>query len=215
MTVTHADGFAVEPVQVDALLIGMGERYDVTVSPKSGAWALVALAEGKDAVAAAVVRTTDARATSAPPTDARPKELDGRILRYRDLIATEAGRLPAATVDVHQTVKLTGSMMPYSWAFDGKAFDEHPPFEVEQGQRVRLSFENTTSMWHPIHLHGHTFRLGSKAVGPRKDTVNVLPGETVVVEFDADNPGQWMAHCHNTYHLEQGMAMLVSYVRTP
>lgn len=68
-------------------------------------------------------------------------------------------------------------------------------------------------MWHPIHLHGHTFRLGTKPDGPRKDTVNVLPKETVVIEFDADNPGQWMAHCHNTYHLEQGMAMLVSYVQ--
>ena len=78
---------------------------------------------------------------------------------------------------------------------------------------MRLTFENTTTMWHPIHLHGHTFRVGDDPAGPRKDTVNVLPGETVVVEFDADNPGQWMVHCHNTYHLERGMAMVMSYVR--
>ena len=212
MTVTHTDGFPVAPVEVDTILIGMGERYDVLVEPSSGAWPLVALAEGKDAVASAVIRTADARNASAPAADVRPKELEGKRLAYADLQATEVVRLPVATPDVDRTVKLTGSMMPYSWAFDGKPFVELEPFDIEQGQRVRMAFKNTTSMWHPIHLHGHTFRLGTKANGPRKDTVNVLPGETVVVEFEADNPGQWMAHCHNTYHLEQGMAMLVSYV---
>ncbi len=213
MTVTHTDGYPVEPVEVDAILIGMGERYDVTVNPESGAWPLVALAEGKDAVAAAIIRTADATQATAPPPDVRPNELDGKLLSYGDLTATEAVRLPAGKAAVDQAVKLTGSMMPYSWAFDGKTFDQHPPLDIQQGQRVRLAFTNTTSMWHPIHLHGHTFRLGTSSSGPRKDTVNVLPKETVVIEFDADNPGQWMTHCHNTYHLEQGMAMLVSYVR--
>jgi len=212
LTVTHADGFPVEPVEVDALLVGMGERYDVIVQPNSGAWPLVALAEGKDLTATAVVRTTDAAASVPPPPDVRPAELDGRLLRYPDLRASEAVRLAAQRPDVEETIKLTGSMMPYSWAFDSKPFPERSPVDIRQGQRVRLAFENTTSMWHPIHLHGHTFRVGDRADGPRKDTVNVLPGETVLIDFDADNPGQWMAHCHNSYHLERGMAMLVSYV---
>jgi FtsP/CotA-like multicopper oxidase with cupredoxin domain len=212
MTVTHTDGFAVDPVEVDTILIGMGERYDVVVTPESGAWPLVALAEGKDATAAAVIRTSDAGQAAAPPADVRPKELDGKLLRYDDLRATEAVQLGGAAPDVDQIVELTGSMMGYSWAFDGQAFDEHPPLRIEQGQRVRATFDNTSSMWHPIHLHGHTFRLSTAANGARKDTVNVLPGESVVVEFDADNPGQWMTHCHNTYHLERGMAMLMSYV---
>ncbi|MEO6653230.1 MAG: multicopper oxidase domain-containing protein, partial [Ilumatobacteraceae bacterium] len=63
MTVTHADGFAVEPVDVDAILVGMGERYDVTINVQSGAWPVVALAEGKDQRAAAVLRTSDATST--------------------------------------------------------------------------------------------------------------------------------------------------------
>lgn len=212
MTVTHTDGFPIEPVEVDALLIGMGERYDVIIEPASGAWPLVALAEGKDLTAAAIIRTSDAAASSAPPAEARPAELDGRLLTYRDLRAAESARLDTKAPDVDKTIKLTGSMMPYSWAFDGASFPDRPPIEIRQGQRVRLAFENTTNMWHPIHLHGHTFRVGTKPEGPRKDTVNVLPGKTVVVEFDADNPGQWMAHCHNTYHLERGMAMVMSYV---
>jgi FtsP/CotA-like multicopper oxidase with cupredoxin domain len=213
MTVTHTDGFPIEPVVVDAVLIGMGERYDVIVEPASGAWPLVALAEGKDVTASAIIRTSDASASAPPPpTDARPAELDGRLLTYTELRAAEAVRLDGRQPDVSETIRLIGSMMPYSWAFDGAAFPDRAPVEIRQGQRVRLAFENTTSMWHPIHLHGHTFRIGTDPSGPRKDTVNVLPRETVIVEFDADNPGQWMAHCHNTYHLERGMAMVLSYV---
>lgn len=211
LTVTHADGFPIEPVEVDALLIGMGERYDVLVTLSDGAWPFVALAEGKDQTASLVLRTRGSTAAE-PPVDLRPPELDGRLLGYADLRAAEAVRLGPRDVDVSETVTLTGSMMPYVWAFDGLPHPERPPMGIRQGQRVRLRFENTTSMWHPIHLHGHTFRVGTDPAGPRKDTVNVLPGETVVVEFDADNPGQWMTHCHNTYHLERGMAMVLSYV---
>lgn len=213
MTVTHADGFAVEPVVVDALLVGMGERYDVVVEPGSGAWPLVALAEGKDRTAVAVVRTSDASVAEPPPAGVRPDELDGLILRYGSLRVTERDRLAERAPDVDEIIQLTGSMMPYSWGLDGEAFPDRVPIEIREGQRVRLTFENATSMFHPIHLHGHTFRVGSDPSGPRKDTVNVLPGETVIVEFDSDNPGQWMAHCHNTYHLERGMALVVSYIR--
>jgi FtsP/CotA-like multicopper oxidase with cupredoxin domain len=213
MTVTHADGFPVEPVEVDALLVGMGERYDVLVEPSPGSWLLVALAEGKDQSAEAVLVTDDVQGGAGAPVGTRPKELAGRILRYSDLRATEGVRLDAAKTDVDEIVELTGAMMPYSWAFDNKAYPSHRPIEIREGQRVRLRFKNTTAMWHPIHLHGHTFRLGNSSTGPRKDTVNVLPGETVTIEFDANNPGQWITHCHNTYHLEQGMAMVVSYVK--
>ncbi len=102
-------------------------------------------------------------------------------------------------------------MGSYEWGIDGRSFADRVPVQVQEGQRVRLVFENQTMMWHPMHLHGHTFALGGSE-GPRKDTVNVLPGERVAIEFDADNPGQWMLHCHNTYHLEAGMASTVSYV---
>ena len=74
---------------------------------------------------------------------------------------------------------------------------------------MRLEFRNGTSMWHPVHLHGHSFALG--ADGPRKDTAIVLPGTTLAVDFDADNPGLWMVHCHNVYHSETGMMTVLGY----
>jgi FtsP/CotA-like multicopper oxidase with cupredoxin domain len=65
-----------------------------------------------------------------------------------------------------------------------------------------------------MHLHGHTFvvRRSDGAPGPRKDTVIVAPMTSVAVAFDADNPGVWMLHCHNGYHMDAGMMTTLEYV---
>ncbi len=81
-----------------------------------------------------------------------------------------------------------------------------------RARRARLRIENTTTMWHPFHLHGHTYQLGDVGgTGPRKDTPIVPPTRAVTVEFDADNPGLWAAHCHNIYHAESGMMTRLDY----
>ncbi|MFF4550700.1 multicopper oxidase family protein [Streptomyces sp. NPDC001406] len=210
LTITHTDGFPVEHQQVDALLVGMGERYDVLVTLADGVFPLVALAEGKDASGMALVRTGSG---SAPKPTVRPKELDGMIMTASQLKAAEDVRLETKKADRVHRIELTGGMDKYNWAINGKRFDmNHPtanPILVEQGQRIRLDFVNKTTMWHPMHLHGHTYQLGTD--GPRKDTSIVLPKKTVSVHFDADNPGQWMLHCHNAYHGEAGMMALVAY----
>lgn len=213
MTVTHSDGFPVEPVVVDAILIGMGERYDITIDIQSGAWPVVALAEGKDSTAGAIIRTGDV-ITSATPDLGRPlPEHDGVWLRYSDLRATEAAglELPASSDIRELPLRLTGGMMRYDWGIDGRPYGEHEPIEVAHGEWVRLAIRNDSMMWHPVHLHGHTPQLSSQRFGARKDTVNVLPGQSVDLTFQADNPGSWMLHCHNAYHLESGMATVVTY----
>ena len=91
LTVTHTDGFPVRPVTVDALLLGMGERYDATVTLADGAFPLIAVAEGKDAQALAVVRTGTG---PAPTADSHPTELDRRLLQPDDLHGHEAGQPP-------------------------------------------------------------------------------------------------------------------------
>ncbi|UUU25233.1 multicopper oxidase family protein [Streptomyces sp. DSM 40750] len=210
LTITHTDGFPVEHQEVDALLVGMGERYDVLVTLGDGVFPLVALAEGKNANGLAVVRTGSGRAPSAT---VRPKELDGVIVTASQLRATDDVRLKSAKTDVTHQIKLTGGMAKYNWAINGTPFDmsdpEAKPILIEEGQRVRLDFVNDTGMWHPMHLHGHTYQLG--AAGPRKDTSIVLPKKKLSVFFDADNPGQWMLHCHNAYHGEAGMMTNVAY----
>ena len=209
MTVTHTDGYPVAPVPADALLIGMGERYDVQVTLGDGVFPLTALAEGKNATALALVRTGFGEA---PPPAVRPAELNGALASYGALRAMPSARLAARTPDVTYRLRLTGGMARYDWGINGQSFDMSRPgalqFLMAEGQRVRVIFANTTTMYHPMHIHGHTFQLGP--AGPRKDTVIVRPGQRVACDFDAANPGQWMTHCHNLYHAPQGgmMAML-------
>ncbi len=188
MTVTHTDGFAIVPFEVDAFVIGMGERYDVTIDIRSGVWPLVALAEGKQARAAAVIRTRDAGASPTPDLTADIDELDGVWLRYADLRAAEDVALTPPDVVDTRLITLTGGMVGFDWGFDGRRFGDHEPIEVDEGEWVALSIENTTSMWHPVHLHGHTPQLGRAPGGARKDTVNVLPGQTVELMVHANNP---------------------------
>ena len=209
LTVTHADGFPITPVEVDNVLLGMGERYDVIITAQDGAFPIVAVPEGKsDGPAEAVLRTSTSAAP--PQLGSLPAELNGRALAYGDLVASDAVRLPAKDPDRRADIVLTGSMGAYDFGIGGKNFPDTAPIAVRQGERLRLKIHNNTMMFHPIHLHGHTFQMVNDG-SARKDTVNVLPMTAVEIDINADNPGQWMLHCHNTYHLETGMATLMSY----
>ena len=210
MTITHTDGFPVSPTEVDSVLIGMGERYDVLVTLADGVFPFVAEAEGKQARAFAIVRTGSG---ATPPPDIPVAELTGRIGAVDELTAVDSVSLSRRRPDQELTVRLTGGMGSYDWALDRKSFDMKKPMAdasvMNSGERIRLNFVNTTTMWHPMHLHGHTFQHVNG--GPRKDTSIVLPNRTLSVEFDADNPGRWLMHCHNIYHGEAGMMGAIAY----
>lgn len=210
MTVTHTDGFPVRHTTTDALLIAMGERYDVLVTAGDGVFPLTALAEGKKASTMAVLRTGSG---AAPGASVRPKELDGELVTAGRLSPHPSVALPAREPDRTVLMRLTGSMKAYDWAFDRKPYTADQRHPVKAGERVRLVFRNPTEMWHPVHLHGHTFALAGGAAGARKDTAIVLPRQTLTVDLDADNPGLWMLHCHNLYHAEAGMMTVLGYRR--
>jgi FtsP/CotA-like multicopper oxidase with cupredoxin domain len=206
MTVTHSDGFPVTPLTTDAFLIGMGERVDVTLTLGDGVFPLVASAEGKGGRGRALVRTGGG---GVPSADATVSELGRQVLLGTDLTAVETVRLPDGEVDRRHDVALGGSMSRYRWTINGRTFPDASPLPVRAGERVRLRFINETMMFHPMHLHGHTFGLVDG--GARKDTVIVRPMETLDVDLDADNPGQWALHCHNIFHAEAGMMTSLSY----
>ncbi|MFC9836314.1 multicopper oxidase family protein [Rhodococcus sp. NPDC127530] len=210
LTVTDTDGFPVEPVDTDSVLIGMGERYDAVVTLQDGVFPLVAVAEGKGAQGFAMVRTGGG---AAPDPAVAPRELGPPPLTVADLRATDAVRLPVVDPGVTLEAKLGGDMKQYVWTVNGQAYPDHTPLTVHRDQRVRLVYTNPTMMFHPMHLHGHTFAVARPdGSGPRKDTVIVLPGQTVAADIDTTNPGQWITHCHNDYHLAAGMATIFSYV---
>jgi FtsP/CotA-like multicopper oxidase with cupredoxin domain len=89
------------------------------------------------------------------------------------------------------------------------------PLIVRAGERVELTFEDRTTMAHPMRLHGHHFQVvavgGERIKGAKRDTVLVPARGHVTVAFDADNPGIWALHCHNLYHIAAGMMTTVEY----
>jgi FtsP/CotA-like multicopper oxidase with cupredoxin domain len=102
------------------------------------------------------------------------------------------------------------------WAVDGKTWpraghQRMPPpiLSFARGESVRIEFLNTTPHLHPMHLHGHTFKVLASSRLPRPihwaDTVLVMPQERVQIAFVADNPGNWMLHCHIIEHQDTGM----------
>jgi FtsP/CotA-like multicopper oxidase with cupredoxin domain len=210
LKVTHTDGYPVEPVTTSTLSIGMGERYDATVTLGDGVFPFVAEPVGKAGLARALVRTG---AGSVPGPSWRPSELDGYPLTVDMLRARPGMELPATDPDSVQDVVLSGSMTPYVWTINGQTYENTDPLTVKQGQATRLRIQNHSMMPHPLHVHGHTFQIGAAGgSGPRKDTVLVPAMGAVEVDLTADNPGQWMVHCHNAYHAEAGMMTRLEYV---
>ncbi|MCV7377694.1 oxidase [Mycobacterium alsense] len=212
MTVTHTDGYPVMPTPVDALLIGMAERYDVIVTAADGVFPLVALAEGKNGLARALLST----GTGSPPDpDFQPDQLNQRVGTVEMFTATTPVNLGRPQAGLDLPVVLGGNMAQYNWTINGKPYSSRAdPLHVRQGDRPTITFDNTTTMYHPIHLHGHTFQVIKADGGPgaRKDTLIVLPRQKLRAVLVADNPGRWMLHCHNTYHQEAGMQTRLDYV---
>lgn len=117
--------------------------------------------------------------------------------------------LPRRTVELH----LTGDMQRYIWSFNGKTIDAESQIPVKQGEVLRMELVNDTMMHHPIHLHGHFFRLinGQGKFSPLKHTVDVPPMGRRTLEFETNEPGDWMFHCHVLYHMMEGMARVLTY----
>lgn len=112
---------------------------------------------------------------------------------------------------------LTGNMNRYVWSINGVPLSETDKIKIKQGEVVRITLNNLTMMHHPMHLHGHFFRVLNKNgdYSPLKHTVNVAPMQKVVIEFDAREYGDWFFHCHVLYHMNSGMARIFSYEETP
>jgi hypothetical protein len=108
---------------------------------------------------------------------------------------------------------LDGDMERYVWFFNNRALSETDHILVRRGEIVRFIMINRTMMHHPIHLHGHFFRVinGQGDRAPLKHTVDVAPMSTTVIEFDANEFGDWFFHCHLLYHMHSGMARLIHY----
>ena len=126
--------------------------------------------------------------------------------------------LQPTVFDSHKPVReirltLDGDMERYVWFLNNKPLSETDHIEIKRDEVVRFIMINRTMMHHPMHLHGHFFRVlnAQGDYSPLKHTVDVAPMTTTVIEFAAEEFGDWFFHCHLLYHMESGMARLVHY----
>ena len=110
-------------------------------------------------------------------------------------------------------LNLTGNMQRYVWSLNGVPLSSADEIPIRGNQITRITYNNLTMMHHPMHLHGHFFRVINEngEYSPLKHTVNVPPMKQVTIEVLGTESGDWFLHCHILYHLVGGMARIVSY----
>lgn len=135
------------------------------------------------------------------------------LLNYDMLSSINPSALDSSKKFREVKLTLTGNMLRYVWSFDNKTLSQSDNILIRKGENVRFILTNTTMMRHPMHLHGHFFRLvnANGAYSPMKHTFDIKPMETVTIEFYANEEKDWFFHCHNLYHMMSGMARIVSY----
>jgi FtsP/CotA-like multicopper oxidase with cupredoxin domain len=109
--------------------------------------------------------------------------------------------------------ELSGNMNRYVWSMDNQVVSESDKILIKKGENVRMIIYNGSMMRHPMHLHGHDFRVlnGQGENAPLKNIIDIMPMETDTLEFNANMEGDWFFHCHILYHMMSGMGRIFRY----
>jgi FtsP/CotA-like multicopper oxidase with cupredoxin domain len=112
---------------------------------------------------------------------------------------------------------LTGNMNRYVWTLDNKTVKEADRILINKGEVLRLVIANNSMMRHPMHLHGHDFRVVNSQgdYSPLKNVIDIMPMETDTIEFAANQTGNWFFHCHILFHMMAGMGRVFAYNNSP
>ncbi|MGA9530429.1 MAG: multicopper oxidase domain-containing protein [Candidatus Babeliales bacterium] len=247
MTIVAADGGDVEPVKVQRLRIATAETYDVLVTlDAERSYEVRATSEdGTGKTSLFVGRGERFYAPDIPKPNifvmdhhhamsdhvglrTMDTDHDGHqqmdrldvieyMQDYSPLRALTDTRFVSDVVARERVMSLMGDMERYVWSFDNKIFVKSNRFLLKRGEVIRLIFDNQTMMHHPLHLHGHFFRVlnGQGEKSPLKHTVSIPPMEKRSIELALDKSGDWLFHCHNIYHMEAGMARVFSCDNLP
>ena len=212
-TVIAVDGNPVQPIPIRRFPMAQGQRVDLLITlGGNGAFPILAQREGDTAQTGFILATPGAAIAKLNDAGHHAAAAIDNSLEVQLRAVTP---LAARPVDVTHRLGLSGGMMPYQWSFDGRTWKDHVPLPVKAGQRVALELVNQSMMAHPMHLHGHHFQVvalnGTPLSGAVRDTVLVPVNGSVTLAFDADNPGRWLFHCHNLYHMATGMMTEVAY----
>jgi FtsP/CotA-like multicopper oxidase with cupredoxin domain len=201
-----------KPKAVAVISLAAAERVDAIVEMNSpGVWTLGSTLEKSRAMGLGIVIEYEGK--TGEPVWKDPDDTDWDYSQFAD-----GSTAPEPDESYELTLMdigpLKGSQFD-TWTINGKSWPDTEPLKVTQGKRCRLIFKNFSGDQHPMHLHRHTFevtRIGEKNIsGLKKDVINVMPMETVAVDFIANNPGDSLLHCHMQLHMDYGFMQLIKY----
>jgi len=138
-------------------------------------------------------------------------------LNYNMLKSPTKTSLPKDAPVKELRFDLTGNMNRYVWSLDNKVVSESDKILIKKGENIRIILYNNSMMRHPMHLHGHDFRLlnGQGEYAPMKNIIDIMPMERDTLEFNANVYGDWFFHCHILYHMMSGMGRVFTYANQP
>ena len=279
ITVVANDGNDVEPVEVDRLIIGVSETYDVivTIPAENTSYEFLATPEDRTKSASIYIGSGIKQLISPLPKlkyfegmkmmndmmdmqgnmkdigmDMSLQQMDMNTVMYPEITDEKntmkmdkmqemdmenmdhsthgSGNTDIVTLNyamLKSPVKtslppdapvrelrfeLTGNMSRFVWSLDNKVLSETDKILIKKGENVRITLFNNSMMRHPMHLHGHDFRVinGQGDYAPLKNVIDVMPMETNIIEFNANLEGDWFFHCHILYHMMSGMNRVFS-----
>ena len=223
-TVLATDGNPVIPLPAPpSVPLAIGQRLDIGFRmPSSGAFPVLAQVAGTTKRTGIILATPGI--TTIPFLDLPAPQALPPLDISMDRRLTALTPLAPRAADSRHTITLDGTMMRPPWSINDRRWAEHTPITVRLGQRVVLDIVNRTPIAHAMHLHGHHFQLiavnGAPLSGPMRDTILVPAASgargsgTISIAFDADNPGKWLLHSHNLYHMAAGMMTQLVYADT-
>mgnify|MGYP001127713997 CR=1 FL=1 len=277
ITVVGNDGNDVEPIEVDRLIIGVSETYDIVVSIPSEGVSYEFLATPEDRTKSASIfigegvkqlqnpmprlnyfegmkmmngmmkmngnmddmgmdmslqkmdmnkvmypeigggkmkmKHHNHKKMDAMPMDSAKPKSAITTLNYAMLKSPTNTSLPENAPIKDLKFTLTGNMNRYVWSLDNRVLSEVDKILIKKGELVRIVIYNNSMMRHPMHLHGHDFRVlnGQGDFAPLKNVLDIMPMETDTIVFEANAEGDWFFHCHILYHMMAGMNRVFSY----
>lgn len=210
-----ADGNPVDSLELKKFPIAVAQRYDVlvTIPEKGGAFPILATCAQTNMRTGLILKTEEAKE---PEITSKTQYAIGNISNNIEKQLHSKDPLKPRKVDRHLKALLQGNRDYYTWAINGFVWPHSQTLFIKEGERVEMELTNDSPMSHPMHLHGHFFQVMSingqnLKDGAMRDTILVMPNQTVKIQFDANNPGIWAFHCHIIYHLWAGMFTVVQY----
>jgi FtsP/CotA-like multicopper oxidase with cupredoxin domain len=208
-----------QPIKDELLNIAPGERYDIEfIADNPGEWLLECHGDMKGTDGMKVKIQYEGEKGN---TDQANAKKDLPVVDITSYGKQELGQFSLEqkydveyTMDLGTTMGKNGTV----YTINNKTFPETAPVNVKEEDLVKVRIVNNSPKdVHPMHLHGHFFQVLSKNGKPitgsplMKDSLNIEPGEEYVVAFKADNPGNWLFHCHDLHHASAGMVTEVKY----